>query len=35
MRISTFAIALFFLAIVVWFGLQGNPPHAAETILGA
>ena len=30
MRKSTFAVALVFLAVVVWFGLQGSPPRAAE-----
>ena len=30
MRKSTVAVALVFLAVVVWFGLQGSPPRAAE-----
>ena len=30
MRKSTFAVALVFLAVVVWFGLQGNSPRAAD-----
>ncbi len=30
MRKSTFAIALVFLATIVWLGLQGNQPQAAD-----
>ncbi len=27
---SAFAIALFLLAVIAWFGFQGNPPRAAD-----
>ncbi len=30
MRKSTLTVALVLLAVAVWFGLQGNPPRAAD-----
>jgi hypothetical protein len=30
MRKSTVGIALLLLAVIAWFGFQGNPPRAAD-----
>jgi hypothetical protein len=34
MRKSTFVLAVLFLVAIVWMGLQGNSPHAADAPAG-